>query len=101
MRGTGGDGGPSWPPCGPRSPSSRKACCGSPWWPVHLAAAAALFLAVASPWFVVGALRQGPPFVRVFLFDENGIARLEHAFLGGGLVPLHSFLLMVPAYVPL
>jgi 4-amino-4-deoxy-L-arabinose transferase-like glycosyltransferase len=72
-----------------------------PWRPVHLAAAAALFLAVASPWFVVGALRQGPPFVRVFLFDENGIARLEHAFLGGGLVPLHSFLLMVPAYVPL
>lgn len=67
----------------------------------HGAAAAVIFLAVAAPWFVVGAIRQGAPFVRVFLVDENGIARLEHAFLGGGLVPLHGVLPMAAAYVPL
>lgn len=72
------------------------------WWLRHLVAGAVLFVLLAAPWFVFGALRQGAPFVRVFLVEDNGIGRLGHSFLGGGgLVPLHGFLPMVLAYIPL
>jgi 4-amino-4-deoxy-L-arabinose transferase-like glycosyltransferase len=48
----------------------------------HLAVAVAVFLAVALPWFVVGALRQGMPFVETFTTGDNGLARFLQPFLG-------------------
>ncbi len=67
----------------------------------HIAAGAVVFTLVAAPWFVIGVVRQGEPFVRTLLIDENSIGRLRHAFLGSGLVPLHGFLPMALAYVPM
>lgn len=72
-----------------------------PWRLRHIVAALAVFLVVAAPWFVIGVIRQGMPFVRVILIEENSIGRLRHPFLGPGLVPLHSFLPLLLAYIPL
>ena len=72
-----------------------------PWRVRHVLAGAFLFTLLAAPWFVIGVIRQGMPFVRVLLIDENSIGRLRHSFLGGGLVPLHGFLPMALAYVPI
>ncbi|MDR7537843.1 MAG: glycosyltransferase family 39 protein [Armatimonadota bacterium] len=48
----------------------------------HAAVAGVVFLAVALPWFVVGALRQGMPFVETFTTGDNGLARFLRPFLG-------------------
>jgi hypothetical protein len=43
------------------------------------AAGAAVFLAVAAPWFVLGAVRQGRPFVETFFLGGTlGVARFFH-----------------------
>lgn len=72
-----------------------------PWRFRHIAAGACVFTFVAAPWFVIGVIRQGEPFVRTLLVDSNSIGRLRHAFLGSGLVPLNGFLPMALAYVPM
>ncbi len=69
-------------------------------WP-HVALAAALFLLVALPWFVAGALRQGAPFVRAFTIGEAGVGRFLHRFLGPGIGPRLGPLTQLFGYVPL
>ncbi len=72
-----------------------------PWRLAHIVAGVIVFIVVAAPWFVIGVMRQGTPFVHVILLEENSVGRLRHPFLGPGLVPLHSFLPLLLAYIPL
>ena len=72
-----------------------------PWRLRHILAGAAVFVLLAAPWFVIGVVRQGPPFVHVFLFEENSIGRLAHSYMGPGLVTLHSYFQLLFAYIPL
>ena len=67
----------------------------------QIAFSAAACVAVAAPWFVIGAVRQGAPFVQTFLLGENGINRFFHPFLGSGIVPMRGRLMLVLAYVPI
>lgn len=63
-----------------------------------VAAGLALFLGLAAPWFVLGAVRQGPPFVHTFLLGEVGLDRFLHPYLGPG-VGSRSSLALATAYV--
>ncbi len=50
---------------------------GEHWHWGHVAAGATIFMAVAAPWFVVGAIRQGTPFIDTFFLKGNsGVGRL-------------------------
>jgi 4-amino-4-deoxy-L-arabinose transferase-like glycosyltransferase len=73
-----------------------------PWRFRHLALGAVVFIVLAAPWFVIGALRQGAPFVHVFLVGGDSIARLRRSYLGGGgLIALRGFVPLALAYIPL
>lgn len=68
------------------------------WRWAQVAGGAAIFLAVAAPWFVVGAVRQGRPFVETFFFwGTLGLGRFLHPVLSAQLPYWKSLL----AYVPL
>lgn len=67
----------------------------------QVAVGAVVCLIVAAPWFVVGIVRQGAPFVQTFLIGENGIERVLHPFLGSGVVPMRGRLMLGLAYVPI
>ncbi|MGQ0568792.1 MAG: ArnT family glycosyltransferase [Armatimonadota bacterium] len=63
----------------------------------HVTLATAVFVALALPWFVIGALRQGEPFVRTFLTGGAlGVGRFFHP--AGSTSP---YLPSIFAYVPL
>lgn len=72
-----------------------------PWRLRHIILGVAVFVVLAAPWFIIGVIRQGMPFVHVFLLEENSIGRLVHPYMGPGLVPLHSYFLLLLAYIPL
>ncbi len=48
---------------------------GGHWHWAHIAVGGVVFLAVAAPWFVAGAMRQGVGFVHTFLLGRMGIGR--------------------------
>ncbi|MDR7544882.1 MAG: glycosyltransferase family 39 protein [Armatimonadota bacterium] len=59
----------------------------------HVAVAIAVCAVITLPWFVVGAVRQGMPFVETFTTGDNGLARFLRPFLGERAGPrlLHGF----------
>lgn len=62
------------------------------------AAGAAVFLLVAAPWFVIGAVRQGQPFIDTFFLQGNlGIWRFFHSTLRS---PVPYWMGLV-AYIPM
>ncbi|GEM_PF-817928 len=73
-----------------------------PRWRVrHVAAGGLVFTLAAAPWFVVEALRLGPPFLRMMLVGAGGLERLRHPFLGAGFAGLEGYVAAWLAYVPL
>jgi len=74
----------------------------------HGAVAVVVFLAVALPWFVAGAVRQGMPFVETFTTGDNGLARFLQPFLGErvgprvprGFAPLAYLALLMVGMLP-
>jgi len=72
-------------------------------WPRHVAGAAAAFLVVAVPWFVVAGLRQGRAFVDTFFLGGSlGIGRFFHPGLSSpGSVPSWAGILAYIVFLPL
>ncbi len=71
------------------------------WRWAQVAVGASVFLIVAAPWFIIGAIRLGMPFVQTFMFADNGIARFFHPYLGSGPIPAGGFWVKLLAYVPM
>ncbi len=67
----------------------------------HLATGAGVCILVAAPWYVAEAVRLGSPFVSTLLLTSDSIGRLQHRFLGPGLVPLHDVVSQTLAYIPM
>ncbi|SRR5579871_104760 len=67
----------------------------------HIALGAGVFTLVAAPWYIAEAARLGSPFVSTLLLTSDSIGRLQHRFLGPGLVPLHDVVSQTLAYIPM